>query len=70
MVGAAEPQRQAPAQRRRVAKVHSHSSLEVVSTFGGGAAGGDTIHAVIPEEEELSIPPLYEAFQLTIEVRI
>ena len=66
--GSSDGPRQAPVQRRRFAKVQSYSSLEVVSTFGGMAVGGDSIPSTIKEEEDQKLPPLYEAFQLSLEV--
>ena len=54
---------------RKVAKVQSHSNLEVVSSFGGG--GGEPIPPVIveeAEEEQGVLPSLYIVFQLSIEV--
>jgi len=66
--GASDALRQAPVQRRRFAKVHTYSTMEVVSTFGGVAVGGDNVPPTIKEEEDQKLPPLYEAFQLTLEV--
>ena len=62
-----QPPKRACERPRRVAKILSHSNLEVVSSFS--RVGGDSApSAMILEEEEGVIPPLYVAFQLSIEV--